>query len=185
VLWSCACTRDCCPTDVSDLVLCPDVPLRALVIALQRGNRHFQAQEYQQAAAAYTRALGLGIPDASLSAVLLCNRAASQHAAGQYLEAIADCCAAHKLDAKYPRALQVGMPGCGVRENRAGAGRGFVHDGSLLELLTRCPAHRLVAGIAACVPLQMADAVMHLHLPQPPCMAHAKVWRHSKTHSGT
>lgn len=76
---------------------------------LQQGNRHFQAQEYQQAAAAYSQALALGVDDTSLTAVLLCNRAASQHAAGQYLDAIADCCLAHQLDPKYPRALQVCM----------------------------------------------------------------------------
>jgi DnaJ family protein C protein 7 len=74
---------------------------------LQQGNRHFQAQEYQQAAAAYSQALALGVDDAALAAVLLCNRAASQHAAGQYLDAIADCCLAHQFDSKYPRALQV------------------------------------------------------------------------------
>jgi tetratricopeptide (TPR) repeat protein len=74
---------------------------------LQQGNRHFQAQEYQQAAAAYSRALALRLDDASLTAVLLCNRAASQHAAGHYLDAIADCCLAHQLDPQYPRALQV------------------------------------------------------------------------------
>lgn len=75
---------------------------------MQRGNRCFQAQDYEGAAAAYSQALALGVPDANLSAVLLCNRAAAQHAAGQYLDAIADCCLAHQLDAKYPRALQVG-----------------------------------------------------------------------------
>lgn len=78
-----------------------------MLLPLQQGNRSFQAQNYQQAAAAYSEALALGVDDTSLTAVLLCNRAAAQHAAGQFLDAIADCCLAHQLDPKNPRALQV------------------------------------------------------------------------------
>lgn len=98
-----------------------------VVTALQQGNRHFQAQEYQQAAAAYSQALALGAGDNSLTAVLLCNRAATQHAAGQFLDAIADCCLAHQLDPKYPRALQVGS-------NCFGRGKSCTSTGSALGL---------------------------------------------------
>jgi Flp pilus assembly protein TadD len=75
--------------------------------AAQQGNRHFQAQEFKQAAAAYSQALGLSLEDTSLTAVLLCNRAAAQHAAGNFLDAITDCCMAQQLDPHNPRALQV------------------------------------------------------------------------------
>jgi tetratricopeptide (TPR) repeat protein len=76
-------------------------------VPLQKGNRCFQAQQYKAAADAYTQALALQADDASLNAVLLCNRAAALHSCGQHLEAIADCCLAEQLDPHSTRALQV------------------------------------------------------------------------------
>eukprot|EP00775_Hariotina_reticulata_P003705 gene3705-3968_t len=73
---------------------------------LQRGNRLYQAQHYQQALEAYSAALAISHSDRSFKAVVLCNRAAALHSCGQYLDAIADCCAAAELDCNYPRALQ-------------------------------------------------------------------------------
>ena len=77
-------------------------------LTLQRGNRHYQSQQYKDAHQSYSEALALNVEDPTFNAVLLCNRAAALHSMGQYLEAIADCCMAAKLDDKYPRVLQVG-----------------------------------------------------------------------------
>lgn len=148
-----------CRADRSHCPCCASVLRPALCCLvscpLQQGNRHFQAQEYKQAAAAYSQALSLGVDDAALAAVLLCNRAASQHAAGQYLDAIADCCLAHQLDPKYPRSLQV----CGL------------HGGGLLRgwLAAACKKcgwgwrQRIVSlvllGVPTCCVLDLSPAV--------------------------
>lgn len=51
---------------------------------------------------------GAGAADPRVVAVLYCNRAAALLAAGSYIDAVADCCAASAYDGQYPRAWQVG-----------------------------------------------------------------------------
>ncbi|KAK9829321.1 hypothetical protein WJX72_005188 [[Myrmecia] bisecta] len=72
----------------------------------QVGNTAFQQQRYQPAADAYTAALELKLDDPAVNAVLYCNRAASLHALGKYVDAIADCFQAAALDPAYIRVYQ-------------------------------------------------------------------------------
>ncbi|XRB02952.1 chaperone protein DnaJ [Pycnococcus provasolii] len=73
------------------------------------GNAAYHQGKYKEAHAEYTAALSAASGEAAeprLRAVLHCNRAAASHAMGKYVEAVADCCAALHLDARYPRAYQ-------------------------------------------------------------------------------
>lgn len=79
--------------------------------AKRAGNAAFAAGRYEEATLHYTAGLvaGASVPhtiNADLAAVLHCNRAAAHHAAGRFVDAIADCCAAEALDPGYARPRQ-------------------------------------------------------------------------------
>jgi len=76
-------------------------------IALDRksaGNAAYASGDYDRAADAYTAGLAARSDDASLDAVLHCNRAAAFAGAGRHLDAAADCFAALELDPGYAKA---------------------------------------------------------------------------------
>ena len=81
--------------------------LRRVLGAKEAGNVHYRAQRWQEAAQAYSEALGgelLGGPPV-VAAVLHSNRAACFQSMGRMTDALADACRAHALCPTYPRAL--------------------------------------------------------------------------------
>jgi len=80
--------------------------ISAAEAAKRAGNAAFAAGAYEGAASHYSAGLAAAAPSPPLNAVLHCNRAAAHHAAGRYVDAIADCCAAEALDPGYARPRQ-------------------------------------------------------------------------------